>query len=88
MRLHCAFGQPRDVADFVYRIAINQLQRYAGALGIAQSGQGLVQVDMQRFVGRARGLRADLGRGIEVGSGLVASHIVAMHIIGYAVQPC
>ena len=50
MRLHRALRKAGDVGYFVYRIAIDELKRYAATLLLTQSPKRVIEIHLQRRV--------------------------------------
>ena len=86
VRLHRVYGQARYLCYLAEGLAVNQLQRYAGALLGAEQCQGAVDVNAEARVGwRGAGLQS--GAPVDVESGAAGARMVAEHAAGYAEEP-
>ena len=87
MRLDCSCCHARDFRNLVNGIAVDELQCDTGALLVAKSPKGIV--DVKLHVGIAIVCVMAYGfRRVDVVGRAQPSVIIVEHIAGYAVEPC
>ena len=87
MRFHRIIGNTCDLADLIDGIAVDELQRDAGAVVRLQQGQCGVDIHFQVGIARGCGL-SEYSRRVDVVGLLPGPYVVVEDIIGNSHQPC
>lgn len=86
MRLDGADRHSRYLGYAFYGIAVDELQRHAGAFLVGKSGERSVDVHLHALFA-VGGASVSHSRTVRIGGGTLSAVMVVEHVAGYTIQP-